>query len=183
MVIDESGTTDGSMWHDQARLRDKFWSAPVELCDFYGRCGPNSNCDHTNAHEYECTCLPVFEPKLQNEWNLRDGSGGCVRREGVSVCQNGQRFVKVARVKVPNASTARVNISMNLKECEEECLRKCSCMAYSNADDRWGGRECATWHGDLMDTMTYLYVRVDAVVLGIVSPYQFTFFLLFLPNM
>lgn len=164
------------MWHDQARRWDKFWSAPVELCGFYGKCGPNSNCDPTNAHEFECTCLPGFEPKLQNEWNLRDGSGGCVRRKGVSVCQNGQRFVKVARV----------NMSMSLKE---SCLRNCSCMAYSNADDRWGGRECATWHGDLMDKRTYLdanqelYVRVDAVVLGIVSPHRFTFFLLFLPNM
>ncbi|CAN6552904.1 unnamed protein product [Malus baccata var. baccata] len=65
MVIDESGTIQGSMWHDQARRRDKFWSAPVELCDFYGKCGPTSKCDPTNAHELSARAYPGSNPSCK----------------------------------------------------------------------------------------------------------------------
>ncbi|XP_062013325.1 G-type lectin S-receptor-like serine/threonine-protein kinase RKS1 isoform X1 [Rosa rugosa] len=172
MVLDESGIVERSTWHDQVHHWIKFWSAPVELCDNYGKCGPNSNCDPDHADKFECTCLPGFEPKLLHEWYLRDGSGGCVRAKGVSVCQNGEGFVKVSLVKAPDSSTARVNLNLGLKECEEECLRNCSCMAYSNADDLQGGNGCVTWYGDLMDTRAYtnvgqdLYVRVDSIELA-----------------
>ncbi|XP_024158567.1 G-type lectin S-receptor-like serine/threonine-protein kinase RKS1 isoform X2 [Rosa chinensis] len=172
MVLNESGIVERSTWHDQVHQWIKFWSAPVELCDNYGKCGPNSNCDPYHADKFECTCLPGFEPKLLREWYLRDGSGGCVRKKGVSVCQNGEGFVKVSLVKAPDSSTARVNLNLGLKECEEECLRNCSCMAYSNAYDLQGGNGCVTWYGDLMDTRTYtnagqdLYVRVDSIELA-----------------
>ncbi|KAM5588529.1 G-type lectin S-receptor-like serine/threonine-protein kinase [Rosa sericea] len=172
MVLNESGIVERSTWHDQVHQWNKFWSAPVELCDNYGKCGPNSNCDPYNASKFECACLPGFEPKLPHEWYLRDGSGGCVRKKEVSVCQNGEGFVKVSLVKAPDSSTARVNLTLGLKECEEECLRNCSCMAYSNADELQGGNGCVTWYGDLMDTRTYthvgqdLYVRVDSIELA-----------------
>nr|XP_011460357.1 PREDICTED: G-type lectin S-receptor-like serine/threonine-protein kinase RKS1 [Fragaria vesca subsp. vesca] len=172
MMLDESGTVKRSTWHDQVHQWIKFWSAPVEVCDNYGKCGPNSNCDPYHAGKFECTCLPGFEPKLHNEWYLRDGSGGCVRRKGVSLCQNGEGFVKVPLVKAPDSSAATLNLNLGLKECEDECLRNCSCMAYSNADDLQGGHGCVTWYGDLMDTRTYtnvgqdLYVRVDSIELA-----------------
>ncbi|KAK9936187.1 hypothetical protein M0R45_013043 [Rubus argutus] len=172
MVIDESGIIERSTWHEQGHQWVKFWSAPAEQCDNYGKCGPNSNCDPYNAGQFECTCLPGFEPKLPHDWYLRDGSSGCVRKKGVSMCQNGEGFVKVPLVKAPDSSTARVNMSLSLKECEEECLRNCSCMAYSSTDERPGGTGCVTWHEDLMDTRTFtnvgqdLYVRVDSIELA-----------------
>ncbi|XP_050371695.1 G-type lectin S-receptor-like serine/threonine-protein kinase RKS1 [Argentina anserina] len=172
MVLNESGTIERSTWHDQLHQWMKFWSDPVEICDNYGRCGPNSNCDPYHADKFECTCLPGFEPKMHNEWYLRDGSGGCVRKKGVSLCQNGEGFVKVSLVKAPDSSAATVNMNLTLKECEEECLRNCSCTAYSNANDLQGGSGCVTWHGDLMDTRTYtnvgqeLYIRVDSMELA-----------------
>ncbi|XP_050147581.1 G-type lectin S-receptor-like serine/threonine-protein kinase At1g11410 [Malus sylvestris] len=89
MVIDESGILERSTWQDQVSQWVKVWSAPVEQCDFYGKCGPNSICDAYTADKFECNCLPGFEPKLQ-----RDGSGGCVRQNISSVCQNGG-FVKL----------------------------------------------------------------------------------------
>ncbi|XP_028804419.1 G-type lectin S-receptor-like serine/threonine-protein kinase At1g11410 [Neltuma alba] len=56
---------------------------------------------------------------------------------------------------------------MNLKSCEEKCLRDCSCVAYTNADEvKESG--CLTWHADMEDIRTFenvgqdLYVRVDA---------------------
>ncbi|KAK9936183.1 hypothetical protein M0R45_013040 [Rubus argutus] len=172
MVINESGILERSIWHDQEHQWIKYFSVPVEQCDYYGKCGPNSNCDPYNAEQFECTCLPGYEPKSPQDWYLSDGSSGCVRKKGVSMCQNGEGFVKVPLVKAPDSSIARVNMSLSLKECEEECFRNCSCMAYSSTNDRPGGIGCVTWHGDLMDTRTFtnvgqdLYVRVDLIELA-----------------
>ncbi|XP_040370920.1 G-type lectin S-receptor-like serine/threonine-protein kinase At1g11410 isoform X1 [Rosa chinensis] len=172
MVLDESGIIERSKWQDQDHQWNKYWHAPAELCDDYGKCGPNSNCDPYNADEFECTCLPGFEPKLLRAWYLRDGSDGCVRKKGASVCKNGEGFVKVSSVKAPDSSTAQVNLTMGLKECEKECIRNCSCMAYSSAGDPQERNGCVTWYGDLMDTRTYtnvnqdLYVRVDSIELA-----------------
>jgi hypothetical protein len=175
MVVDESGIVERSTWHGSKWV--EFWSDPKETCDNYLKCGPNSYCDPYNAVKFECTCLPGFEPKLPRDWYLRDGSGGCVRKPGVSTCNSGEGFVKLARVKVPDTSVARANMSLSLKECEKECLRNCSCMAYTSANVSMGGIGCLTWHRDLVDTRSYsnegqdLYIRVDAVVLGSVPSF------------
>ncbi|KAK3433283.1 hypothetical protein EUGRSUZ_D00899 [Eucalyptus grandis] len=156
MVVNESGSFRRSTWHDQDRRWIEFWFAPKDQCDFYGNCRPNSNCNPYDAGQFECTYLPGLEPKSPTDWYLRDGSAGCTRRGGVSVCRSGEGFLRVARVKVPDTSKARANMSLNLKECEEECLRDCTCTAYASA----------------IDTRTYtdsgqdLYVRVDAIELA-----------------
>ncbi|XP_039166659.1 G-type lectin S-receptor-like serine/threonine-protein kinase At1g11410 [Eucalyptus grandis] len=173
MVVSESGSVRRSTWHDGDRRWIEYWFAPKDQCDFYGNCGPNSNCNPYDAGQFECTYLPGLEPKSPGDWNLGDGSAGCVRRGGVSVCRSGEGFVKVARVKVPDTSKARANMSLNLKECKEECLRDCSCTAYASASESLGGSGCLTWHGNLVDTRTFadsgqdLYIWVDAIELGI----------------
>ncbi|KAG6670534.1 hypothetical protein I3843_Q057400 [Carya illinoinensis] len=135
-------------------------------------CGPNSYCDPNNPEKFECTCLPGFEPKSAHDWFLRDGSGGCVRNQGVFTCNSGEGFVKLARVKLPDTSMARVDMSLSLKECKQECLKNCNCTAYTNAIETKGGIGCLTWHGNLVDTRVYynvgqdLYLRVDATTLA-----------------
>nr|POE84810.1 g-type lectin s-receptor-like serine/threonine-protein kinase [Quercus suber] len=90
----------------------------------------------------------------------------------MSTCNNGEGFVKLARVKVPDTSIARADMSLSLTKCEQQCLRNCSCMAYASANESEGGIGCLTWHGNLVDTRTYsdtgqdLYIRVDSVVLA-----------------
>ncbi|XP_011003374.1 PREDICTED: G-type lectin S-receptor-like serine/threonine-protein kinase At1g11410 isoform X1 [Populus euphratica] len=165
MVVNESGIVQRLSWNDRDQQWIGIWSAPKEPCDTYGQCGPNSNCDPYQANDFICKCLPGFEPKSPQEWYLRDGSGGCVRKPNVSTCRSGEGFVKVARVKVPDTSMARANTSSRLKECEQECLRNCSCTAYASADER--GLGCLRWYGDLVDTRTFsdvgqeIYIRVD----------------------
>jgi hypothetical protein len=72
-----------------------------------------------------------------------------------------------------------------LKECEQECLRNCSCTAYTSADETRGGIGCLSWHGDLVDIRTFanggqdLFVRVDAATLGILHIYSFFLLSLF----
>ncbi|KAF5475543.1 hypothetical protein F2P56_007342 [Juglans regia] len=168
MMVEEPGVVQRSTWSETGWVR--YWSAPKEKCDNYQECGPNSYCDPNNVEKFECTCLPGFEPKSARDWFLRDGSGGCVRN--VSTCNSGEGFVKLARMKLPNTSIARANMSLSLKGCEQACLKNCTCTAYTNADETKGGIGCLTWHGNLVDTRVYinggqyLYLRVDAVTLA-----------------
>ncbi|KAG6642652.1 hypothetical protein I3843_09G149900 [Carya illinoinensis] len=166
MVVKEAGIVERSTWRETRWVG--FWSAPKEKCDTYQECGPNSYCDPNNLEKFECTCLPGFEPKFASDWNLRDGSGGCVRNQGVFTCNSGEGFVKLARVKLPDTSIARADMNLSLKECKQECLKNCNCTAYTNANETKGGIGCLTWHGNLVDTRVYpnggqdLYLRVDA---------------------
>ncbi|KAJ6999628.1 G-type lectin S-receptor-like serine/threonine-protein kinase [Populus alba x Populus x berolinensis] len=170
MVVNESGVVQRLTWNDRDQQWIGIWSAPKEPCDTYGQCGPNSNCDPYQANNFICKCLPGFEPKSSQEWYLRDGSGGCVRKPNVSTCRGGEGFVKLAPVKVPDTSMASANMNLRLKECEQECLRNCSCTAYASADER--GLGCLRWYGDLLDTRTFsdvgqeIYIRVDRAELA-----------------
>nr|POF04787.1 g-type lectin s-receptor-like serine/threonine-protein kinase [Quercus suber] len=161
MVMDESGIMQRSLWQETTWI--EYWSGPQELCDKYLNCGPNSYCDPHNLVNFECRCFPGFEPKSSRD---------CIReKQGVSMCNNGEGFVKLAHMKVPDTSIAHADMSLSMKECEQKCLRNCSCMAYTSANESEGGIGCLTWQGDLTDARTYpdvgqdLYIRVDAVVL------------------
>ncbi|KAG5525258.1 hypothetical protein RHGRI_031811 [Rhododendron griersonianum] len=154
----------------------EFYSVPGDQCVGYGWCGAYGYCDPNNGQDFECTCLPGYEPRSTEEWNLHDASGGCIKkREELSMCGNGEGFVKVANVKIPDTSKAHVWMSLSMHQCKDECLRNCSCLAYTRAEGR-AGAICVTWYGNLMDVKRYvrsfldggldLYVRVDAVELG-----------------
>ncbi|XVF40630.1 hypothetical protein PTKIN_Ptkin01aG0129400 [Pterospermum kingtungense] len=170
MVTNETGIQERFTWNNQAHRWIGFWSAPKEQCDFYGHCGRNAYCNPDQPGEFECTCFPGFEPKSPQEWYIRDATRGCVRKRAASTCRNGEGFVKVARVKVPDTSKASVDLGLELKHCAEKCLRNCSCVAYASAysESNVGGIGCLTWLGDLVDARTYtdagqdLYIRVDA---------------------
>ncbi|KAI6704873.1 hypothetical protein NL676_007835 [Syzygium grande] len=119
-----------------------------------------------------CKCLPGFSPESPNNWHMRDSSGGCMRKNQESVFRNGKGFVKVADVKLPDTSVSSFDRNSNLRECESECLRNCSCTDYADADFTRGESGRLMWYGDLMDTREIsgggrdLHVRVDALVLG-----------------
>ncbi|KAK8642168.1 hypothetical protein V6N13_011525 [Hibiscus sabdariffa] len=172
-IANETGLVQRFIWSGQEQRWITYWSAPKEECDYYGHCGPNSNCDQTQVNKLDCSCLPGFEPKSAETWSLRDWSGGCGRKPNASICEDGEGFVKVAGVKIPDTAVANADMSLGLKQCRHKCLRNCSCTAYAYAfAERDGGTGCLTWYGDLMDIKTYsdagqdLYVRVDAVDLA-----------------
>ncbi|KAI6703903.1 hypothetical protein NL676_013039 [Syzygium grande] len=171
-VVDESGLVKHFMWHDEEQQWIEFNYHPKDQCDYFSKCGPNGICGANNAELFDCTCLPGFEPKSPGDWYLRDGAGGCKRRQGASMCQSGEGFVTVKQLKLPDTSTAHVDMSMTLKECEQACLSDCNCTAYSSANESIGEYGCIKWHGDLVDTREFsdlgqdLYVRVDAIDLA-----------------
>lgn len=172
LTVDSDGLVRRYTWQESDRKWVAFWFAPGERCDNYGRRGPNGNCNLYTADDFECTCLAGFEPKSAREWSLRDGSGGCVRIQGANLCRSGEGFIKVAQVKVPDTSAARVDTTLSLEECREECLNNCNCSAYTSANVSGGGSGCLSWYGDLMDTRVFtkggqaLFLRVDAVTLA-----------------
>ncbi|XP_028785777.1 G-type lectin S-receptor-like serine/threonine-protein kinase At1g11410 [Neltuma alba] len=168
-VLHNTGHLTRTIWQVNENRWLQIWDDPRGQCDYYHQCGSNSKCDPYNEKKFECVCLPGSEPTNPQEWNMRNWSNGCERKKNASACHSGEGFVKVARVKVPDTSKARIDTweSMSLKGCEEKCLRDCSCAAYTIADDiKQTG--CLTWHSDMEDIRTFenagqdLYVRVDA---------------------
>ncbi|XP_048229733.1 G-type lectin S-receptor-like serine/threonine-protein kinase At1g11410 isoform X2 [Ricinus communis] len=61
---------------------------------------------------------------------------------------------------------------MSSMECEQECLRNCSCSAYANVENGEKERGCLIWYWelinmvDIVDGEADVYVRVDAVELA-----------------
>ncbi|KAF3451610.1 hypothetical protein FNV43_RR07705 [Rhamnella rubrinervis] len=165
IVMNESGSVQRFVWFEQERGWNEIWSAPTDRCDQYGHCGAFGLCDPYNATEFECTCLPGFEPKSPGEWFLRDASHGCTRKPGSSICWKGEGFVKLENVKIPDTSKVQVISSLSLKACEQECLRNCNCIASVDIGEGVSGR--ITWHENLIDTRKFtvggqdFYIRVD----------------------
>ncbi|KEH31161.1 putative protein kinase RLK-Pelle-DLSV family [Medicago truncatula] len=173
MVVQQSGFFQILMWDNKKSQWNQFYSQPTNQCDNYGTCGSNSNCDPMNFADFKCACLPGFEPKSPGDWyESGDGSGGCVRKNGSSVCGNGEGFIKIVSLKVPDTSMANAKGGLSLEECEKECFRNCSCTAYAVDNVSNGGSGCLAWHGDLMDIQKVsdqgqdLFLRVDKVELA-----------------
>ncbi|KAA8526886.1 hypothetical protein F0562_008885 [Nyssa sinensis] len=128
------------------------YSLPKDRCDSYGQCGANGICKIYKSPV--CECLKGFIPKSQEEWELLDWSSGCVRRMPLD-CQSKEGFVKIEGVKLPDFLNFWLNKSMSLKECREECFKKCSCKAYANSNISDGGSGCLMWFGDLIDVREF----------------------------
>ncbi|XP_073115465.1 receptor-like serine/threonine-protein kinase SD1-8 isoform X2 [Elaeis guineensis] len=140
-----------------------YWSIPKDQCDYYAECGPYGICNSNDSPI--CNCLYGFSPKSPQDWNLRDGHDGCVRKTSLD-CQ-GDGFVRLTHVKLPDTSNSTVNESMSLEQCRESCLNNCSCVAYAPANISGGGA-CIIWKSDLIDIKQFvdggqdLYVRLAA---------------------
>ncbi|KAI3743280.1 hypothetical protein L1987_60986 [Smallanthus sonchifolius] len=177
LVVNESGIVERLTWHESDRKWIGFWWAPKDQCDGYNHCGPFGLCDPYTSGIFECACLPGYEPQSPQDWYLRDGSKGCKREVRTQMCGVGDGFVELDHVKVPDTSTARVNMSLGLEACEELCLRNCTCLGYASADISKGvnGGGCIMWYVDMIDTRTFsdggqsFYIRVDATELGMSS--------------
>ncbi|VAH64832.1 unnamed protein product [Triticum turgidum subsp. durum] len=139
-----------------------FWYYPTDPCDTYGKCGAFGYCDTTQAPL--CACLPGFQPRSTEQWNLRDGTGGCVRTTNLS-CGAGDGFWPVSQMKLPEATNATVHADMTLDQCRQACLADCSCRAYSAANVSGGiNRGCVIWGVDLMDMRQYPAVVQDVFI-------------------
>ncbi|KAK9092261.1 hypothetical protein Syun_027172 [Stephania yunnanensis] len=167
--IGDAGIVQRSTWVEADRRWNRFWFAPIDRCDNYKQCGDYGICN--SNRDMICSCLPGFEPKSAKDWALKDGLKGCVRKREV-LCGNGDGFLKLESVKVPDASNARVDMSLGIKDCEIQCRSNCSCTGYAVADINGEGSGCIAWFEELADMKEYaeggqgFFVRVDAIELA-----------------
>ncbi|PIN13317.1 Non-specific serine/threonine protein kinase [Handroanthus impetiginosus] len=145
LTLEQSGLLQR---YSMNEIRDKWnlvYTIPRDTCDNYGQCGPYGVCSIDK--EPICECLKGFEPKAQQDW---DWSNGCSRIRPLN-CGSGDGFLEVRGVKYPDVLEYWLNTSMSLKECQDECLRNCSCVAYANPYITNGGTGCLMWFGELID--------------------------------
>ncbi|XP_038979332.1 receptor-like serine/threonine-protein kinase SD1-8 [Phoenix dactylifera] len=152
------------VWFNSTLGWSLYWSMPRDQCDYYAQCGPYGICNSNDSPI--CNCIHGFDPKSPQNWNLRDGRDGCVRKTRLD-CQ-GDGFLKLTDVKLPDTSNSTVNESMSLEQCRESCLNNCSCVAYAAANISGGGSGCIIWGSNLIDIKQFvdggqdLYVRLAA---------------------
>ncbi|GLT54017.1 hypothetical protein SLA2020_272510 [Shorea laevis] len=139
-----------------------FLYIPADRCENYAVCGAYGTCNIDKSPV--CSCLEGFLPKSPKYWDSIDWSDGCVRRTPLE-CNDGDGFLKLTRMKLPDTSSSWFNKSMTLKECQGLCLKNCSCTAYAALDVRGGGSGCLLWFGILVDIREFaeggqdLYIR------------------------
>ncbi|WRX28965.1 S-locus glycoprotein domain - like 10 [Theobroma cacao] len=143
------------------------YTQPNDVCDSYGKCGANSICG--GQKDQLCECLMGFTPTAPAEWELLNWSSGCRRRKPL-ICQNGDGFLKLSRVKLPDLLEFQLNKTMSTKGCKKECLKNCSCTAYANSNITGKGHGCLMWFGNLVDIKGFneenrgqdIYIRLPA---------------------
>jgi hypothetical protein len=151
------------VWSPDAGTWSSFWYYPTDPCDNYAMCGPFGYCDMTATPL--CSCLPGFQPRSQQQWTLRDATGGCVRSTKLTCADAGDGFWPMNRMKLPQATNATVYPGMDLDQCRPLCLRHCSCTAYSAANVSGGvSRGCVIWAVDLLDMRQYPEVVQDVYI-------------------
>lgn len=159
-------------WSEATQTWKLYSTVPKDYCDDYGLCGPNGNCDMNTMPV--CQCLKGFSPVTPDKWNSMDWTQGCKRNTPLG-CDGRDGFVRFTGLKLPDTAYTWVDRSMELKECEDKCLKNCSCTAYTNADIRDSGSGCVMWFGDLVDIRHFpdggqdLFVRMPASELGYTS--------------
>ena len=167
LTLNNSGLLQRFLLENSSTKWSLMFSRPYEPCDNYGYCGVNGVC-RINGNPI-CDCLEGFTPMSEEDWNVINFSKGCKRKTPLS-CKEGEGFLKVEGLKLPDLLEFWLDKSMSLKECEEACLKNCSCTAYANSDIRRGGSGCMMWFGDLIDVREFkvqgseqpLYVRLSA---------------------
>ena len=124
------------------------FSSSDDPCNEYDKCGTDGICNLNG--DTLCQCLEGFVPSSQQEWKVGNQSNGCVRKTPLD-CSRRDGFVKVGGLKLPDFLRFNLNAGLSLENCERECLKDCSCVAYANSNVRGEGSGCLMWFDNLTD--------------------------------
>lgn len=166
-IMDVSGQIKQLSWDNTDWTL--FWSQPRQQCEVYAYCGAFGSCNQ-NSLPF-CNCLPGFKQKSENDWSLKDYSGGCVREMNLQCESNGtssngrsDRFLQSPYVSLPEHSQA-LTVGSQV-ECESACLNNCSCTAYG-----YDSNGCSLWNEELLNVQQLsegdgngrtIYIRLSA---------------------
>ncbi|PKI65663.1 hypothetical protein CRG98_013958 [Punica granatum] len=172
ITLEQSGLLQRLVAKSGSTTWDVMYSIPNDICDNYGKCGPNSICMISESPI--CECLKGFEPRSTDQWLVFNWSGGCKSKAEINCStREGEGFLRVDKVKLPDLLEFSLHENMTLEECRVGCLKNCSCTAYANSKIK-GGIGCITWFGDLVNIRDLqeiqydldIYIRVPASELG-----------------
>ncbi|KAG6385386.1 hypothetical protein SASPL_154221 [Salvia splendens] len=163
--LDPNGEGVRSTWNDRTNSWTRYTNVPADNCDSYGLCGPHGSCNVGTSPS--CGCLDRFVPRDPESWGRTDWSDGCLRRIALSC--NGDKFLKYSAIKLPDARNTTYNVERrSLVECQADCARDCSCVAYTQLNISGDGSGCLFYHGELIDIRVMasagqdLYIRMAA---------------------
>ncbi|THG01337.1 hypothetical protein TEA_009407 [Camellia sinensis var. sinensis] len=161
-VVNQTGSLQLLTWNERLGEWFNLMTMQRDACDVYATCGPYGICRFDVLAA--CYCPNGFIPRLQQEWDRGDWSGGCVRRTPMN-CSAPQGFRKLPGLKLPDSLYFSVNMTkMSLVDCEEACLRNCTCVAFALTSVSG----CMVWFGELLDMKEFseygqdLYLRMAA---------------------
>ncbi|TKY66620.1 G-type lectin S-receptor serine/threonine-protein kinase [Spatholobus suberectus] len=168
-MITPTGSVQRFLWSYQTETWQLFQAGPGDQCENYALCGANSDCSVNNSPI--CECLPGFTPKSPENWSLSNWTDGCVWKVNLD-CDNRDGFVKLTGMKRPDTSSSWFDKNMDIQECEDQCLKNCSCIAYSSLNISDGGSGCLIWFNKITDMRKdtsigqEIYLKVPASELG-----------------
>ncbi|KAI8001138.1 G-type lectin S-receptor-like serine/threonine-protein kinase [Camellia lanceoleosa] len=170
-VVNQTGLLQLLTWNERLGEWFNLITMQRDACDVYATCGPYGLCRFDVLAA--CHCPNGFIPRLQQEWDRGEWSGGCVRRTPMN-CSAPQGFRKLPGLKLPDSSYFLVDMTkMSLVDCKEACLRNCTCVAFSLTSVSG----CVVWFGELLDMKEFsehgqdLYIRMAPSDLGKCLPY------------
>ncbi|XP_071907034.1 G-type lectin S-receptor-like serine/threonine-protein kinase At2g19130 [Coffea arabica] len=147
-IMDVSGQIKQLSWLDNTKEWNMFWAQPRQQCEVYAYCGAFGTCNE-NSLPF-CNCLDGFKPKSEEDWDLKDYSGGCERKMELQCPSNSSGKVKKDKFReYPQVQLPKNPVSVTVDsagECESTCLNNCSCSAYyfdSNGS-------CSNWNGGIL---------------------------------
>ncbi|CAH9081467.1 unnamed protein product [Cuscuta epithymum] len=173
LMLNETGTMNRIIWiGDGPKMKQwaGLWYIPKDKCDSYNPCGAFGICNPYIPGGSGCQCLSGFESNSSTqEWALRDDRHSCRREANTDTCPNGDGFLKLTNVNIPYAEMTFSDTKMGFKDCEEHCVKNCSCTGYARQDTTiHGGDGCLNFYGELTDMREFanggrdVYIRVSA---------------------
>lgn len=150
-TLNPLGEVERWVWVEEDKKWQLLMVLPKDICDTYNMCNGYGSCSVATFQTCACLDETRFMPRNQKSWEIAVWSGGCVKRTPLDCKSGTDGFIKYSNLKLPDAQISWFNRSMSRKECEAECLKNCTCMAYANTDIRFEGSGCLLWFNELLD--------------------------------
>jgi len=163
LIVSNDGFFIMYRWAPDTEQWNRFIMYREDQCDSYRPCGPYGVCNMSAL--FPCQCPQGIRPKYPQASAQNDGTYGCIIDTNWECLSD--KFLKLENMKLPETSTAVVDLHMNLSQCRDMCKMNCSCTAYANAQVvQQVGTGCVYWIADLTDMKWYdnagqdLYIRL-----------------------
>nr|GEU71841.1 G-type lectin S-receptor-like serine/threonine-protein kinase At4g03230 [Tanacetum cinerariifolium] len=163
LLIDYAGSVKYFSW-EQSQY--PVWKEPENECSVYRVCGKFALCNYVN-NQTTCNCLDRFQRVDPGK-----ASSGC--KPTSDECRPDDMFINVSMINVENPIQKFLELE-NRTDCENKCLQKCECKAYSfspaikeltKSGRPEGKNRCWMWDTELINLQTNgkhnIYVRVSA---------------------